>query len=80
MASVQIELDGVQLIVVGNYYEAERATMIDPGTPEEFEVCEVLVIDSKHDIAELLKDRMDEIESLALIAYHAQQDEMRIAA
>lgn len=78
MASVQIEIDGIPLIVVGNYYSAEAATRTDPGTPEEYEVCEVMLPDSKYDIAEMMKDRFDEIEPLALIAYREQHAAAKI--
>jgi hypothetical protein len=84
MPSVRIELDLVPLLVIGNYYSAEKPDANYPGAPEEFEVCEVMLPDSKHDIAELLKERMGDITCLALVAYHDQQDaakiEQRIAA
>lgn len=70
---VEINYLGVPLSIEGNYYEGEPQVMYDsngegyPGSPSDFEIRKITVLDSDIDIWELLSSKQfDEITELVI--------------
>lgn len=47
---------GVPLTVTYDFYPAQKETRIDPPYPATFDVYEIYITDTEHDIGELLSD------------------------
>ena len=68
---VSIELSGVKLEVIGNYYPGEDASLDSPGEAESVEIEQVLT-PKGDDICELIydcKSMMDAIAELTIVAH-----------
>ena len=68
---VYIEVSGLRLEVVGNYWPGEAASWDSPGEPESVEIDEVLTAEGT-DIGSLIADNSDlqaRVEELALEAH-----------
>ena len=67
-----INYKGLNFLVDGSYYKAERGDYMTNGSPHLFEINRVyfVMVDSTCDFTDFFENEMDEIETLILNQYY----------